>query len=299
MEHLQTAADPSPFHPGERAVQAAAGVRDEAEQRGRRMLNADLNPQQVAFFGALPFLITGHVDSDGQPWAGLLAGEPGFVDIDAHGRHCTIAWERGANPAQPDARPGDAIGLLGIDLASRRRNRLNGAVLRTATGHLRVAIQQGFGNCPKYITGRAWPAAALTGSFRPTTQAGLSDAARALAQRSDTFFIATASGAAAADPATQYGAWGADVSHRGGEPGFLQAEGDTLRFADFPGNNLFNTLGNIARHPPCGILLPDFAGGDMLQLSARAAVLPTGTGREVVLDVLATRHWRRIGTAQA
>ena len=40
----------SPFHPGERAVQTLAGVRDEAETRGRRMLSPELNPQQRAFF---------------------------------------------------------------------------------------------------------------------------------------------------------------------------------------------------------------------------------------------------------
>ena len=82
MTSLQGATDPSPFHPGERAVQLAAGVREQAEQRGRRMLTAELNAQQVAFFRSLPFVITAHVDSAGQPWAGLLTGAPGFVDVE-------------------------------------------------------------------------------------------------------------------------------------------------------------------------------------------------------------------------
>lgn len=38
---------------------------------------------------------------------------------------------------------------------------------------------------------------------------------------------------------------GCDVSHRGGQPGFVQvaAGGATLRWADYTGNDFFNTLG--------------------------------------------------------
>ncbi len=38
---------------------------------------------------------------------------------------------------------------------------------------------------------------------------------------------------------------GADMSHRGGSPGFVQLAPDhkTLRWADFTGNDMFNTLG--------------------------------------------------------
>ena len=58
MQPATTASDASPFHPGEREVQTLAGVRDEAEQRGRRMLTRELNPQQTRFFSQLPVLIS-------------------------------------------------------------------------------------------------------------------------------------------------------------------------------------------------------------------------------------------------
>ena len=78
---LQTINDESPFHPGERAVQAQAGVRAEAEKRGRQMLTADLHRRQTQFFEQVPFLLSAHTDTEGQPWASLLTGAPGFVSI--------------------------------------------------------------------------------------------------------------------------------------------------------------------------------------------------------------------------
>lgn len=286
-------APPSPFHPGERQVQRLAGVREEAETRGRRMLTADLNAQQVAFFSQLPFLVTAHLDARGQPWAGLVTGEPGFVEIDAAARRCRLHWRRAASPTQLQAAAGDAIGLLGIELSTRRRNRLNGELLGGNAQRWDIAIAQGYGNCPKYITERNWPAQRFAGPYSLHERDDLDDGARALLARSDTVFIATASGPADAQDPTQSGAWGVDVSHRGGAPGFLRAQGATLSFEDFPGNNLFNTLGNLSRYPPCSLLALDFASGDLLQLGARGSVEQTASGRTVRLAVRNTRWWRR------
>ncbi|MAT93563.1 MAG: flavin-nucleotide-binding protein [Halioglobus sp.] len=288
-------APPSPFHPGEREVQRLAGVRAEAETRGQRMLTADVNAQQVAFFSRLPFLLSAHLDSAGQPWAGLVTGEPGFVDIDAATRRCSLDWRRAASPTQLQAGAGDAIGLLGIDLATRRRNRLNGQLLVAGAQCWDIAIEQGYGNCPQYISERAWPAQRFAGPYSLHERDGLDAAARALLARSDTAFIASASGPADEQDPSLPGAWGVDVSHRGGDPGFLRTQGTTLSFEDFPGNNLFNTLGNLHRYPPCSLLALDFASGEVLQLGARGSVEQTASGRRVRLDVHTTRWWRRQG----
>ena len=47
-----------------------------------------------------------------------------------------------------------------------------------------------------------------------------------------------------------------------------------LVFADYPGNRMFNTLGNLAVYPGAGLLFMDFAAGDLLQLTGRARVEP-------------------------
>lgn len=55
------------------------------------------------------------------------------------------------------------------------------------------------------------------------------------------------------------------MSHRGGPTGFLQlAEqggGTVLRWAEYQGNNMFQTLGNLMLNPKAGLLILDFDTG--------------------------------------
>jgi hypothetical protein len=50
---------------------------------------------------------------------------------------------------------------------------------------------------------------------------------------------------------------GADASHRGGRPGSVRVlDEGRLAFADYPGNNMFNTLGNLIEYPRAASALP-------------------------------------------
>ena len=144
-----------------------------------------------------------------------------------------------------------------IDFTTRRRVRLNGRAHRI-DGGLRLRAQQVYGNCPKYIQKRS----ILGGEPRGEEAASVASAALSARQQSwirsaDTFFIATAHREA-----------GADASHRGGEPGFVQVESEAeLIFPDYTGNTMFNTLGNIAANPHAGLLFIDFERGATLQLT--------------------------------
>ena len=74
--------------------------------------------------------------------------------------------------------------------------------------------------------------------------------------------------------------------------------GDTLTVPDFLGNFFFNTLGNQALNPRCGLLFMDFNRSALLQLAARAEIVFDSTGlrafqgaqRLLRLQVLATRR---------
>ncbi|RYF43281.1 MAG: flavin-nucleotide-binding protein, partial [Comamonadaceae bacterium] len=168
---------------------------------------------------------------------------------------------------------GAPVGLLGIEPHTRRRNRMNGVVTERGAAGFSVAVSQSFGNCPKYIQARRPEFVPGTGAATKVQRsAGLDTAARRLIAQADTFFIATAHPQAdAVSPSL-----GVDVSHRGGKPGFVQVEGDTLTVPDFAGNNFFNTLGNLALNPRCGLLFIDFETGDLLQLAARGAIETDG-----------------------
>lgn len=290
----------TPFHPGEQAVQTTAGVRAEAEARGQRMLTSTMVDAQRQFFSELPFVVAARVDVDGQPWAEFIAGAEGFISFAQDG---SVRIDRGrAAVTSPfgagflAVQPGQPLGLLGIDLARRRRCRINGTVQAASVGAIALRVDQGYGNCPKYISPRPWEAGLFAGDYVQQLSVNISPAIASLIARSDTFFIASSSGAATVDNNVQTTAWGIDISHRGGDPGFLQVDGNVLRFEDYPGNNLFNTLGNLQRQPRCGLLLLDFASGEVVQIVGRAALTWNESTQRftVAIEVTAVRYWSKM-----
>lgn len=258
------------FHPGECALQARAGSREWLAQVGSRVIRDQMPDQHRAFFAELPFVVVGTVDLSGQPWASLLAGPPGFLHS-PDARHLDVASAPLSGDVLHDTlAEGAPIGLLGIAPHTRRRNRMNGTVRGLLHDGFTVAVQQSFGNCPKYIQPReAQYTGALPTSPAPRlTQADRLDAAaRRIVARADTFFIATAAGGAHAGA-------GVDVSHRGGAPGFVRVQPDgSLLVPDYPGNQFFNTLGNLQLEPRAGLLFVDFDTGALLQLAVTAEVV--------------------------
>jgi hypothetical protein len=280
--------DRSPFHAGEQALQAQAGVRQRIEQIGRAIIRDHMPDQHRELFGKLPTLLLGALDASGQPWATMLHGAPGFVSSpDAR----TLRVQALPAPGDPVAallHDGAAVGLLGLEPHTRRRNRMNGRVQALGASGFEVGVRQSFGNCPKYIVGRQ-PEAVPGRSAAPARAlaADLDDEALALLRRADTLFIASASRAM---PEAADGD-GVDVSHRGGPPGFVQisrgpdGRGWRLTLPDYLGNNLFNTLGNLLAWPHAGLLVVDPDRGDTLHLAAGATIEVDATGRRLHLDV--------------
>ncbi len=175
----------------------------------------------------------------------VLANAPGF----AHSPDLThLAVRARALPGDPLAlKAGRRWALLGIQTHTRRRNRMNGLVESIDGDGFTVAVQQSFGNCPKYITPREavfTPSAA--GTPRIVRSHGLDDRAR--------------------DPRR-----GRHPVHRDGPPrrgprphargrrGRLaprrpaglprRDDEDVLRLPDYPGNFFFNTFGNLGLNP--------------------------------------------------
>jgi predicted pyridoxine 5'-phosphate oxidase superfamily flavin-nucleotide-binding protein len=226
--------------------------------------------QHRELFGKLPFMVVGSLDAAGRPWASLLAGAPGFVSTPDARRMRIDALPHPDDPLAAQLAPGAPLGLLGIELPTRRRNRMNGHVAALDAQGFAVQVEQSFGNCPQYIQARSpFSAVEAPRSARVSREGALlSPRAQALVGAADTFFIATAAEG------------GVDVSHRGGRPGFVrvQASGGrtVLTAPDFRGNFFFNTLGNIVRHPLAGMLFADFARGDLLLLTGEAGIVWDG-----------------------
>ncbi|XZG69370.1 pyridoxamine 5'-phosphate oxidase family protein [Chitinibacteraceae bacterium HSL-7] len=259
----------SPFHAGEQAVQRRVGVRDRIEAAGRQGVRDFMPDQHRAFFAQLPMLVIGALDDAGQPWATLLCGAPGFVQSPDARTLSIQTRPLSGDPLAAHLVAGAAVGVLGLEPQTRRRNRANGHIRTVTPDGFSLAIAQSFGNCPQYIQRRSDTPAAV-GNAPPEHAVQLDEAALSAIARADTFFIATHSGQDLAQG-------GADVSHRGGKAGFVQAvDARTLRWPEFGGNFFFNTLGNLQLNPRAGLLFPDFASGDLLYLAGRAEVIWDG-----------------------
>ncbi|UBF30400.1 pyridoxamine 5'-phosphate oxidase family protein (plasmid) [Kovacikia minuta CCNUW1] len=264
----------SPFHEGERAIQTRLGVQDRIDKQGRRVIRSRLPEQHRQFFAQSPYVMVGTVDATGNPWASILVGEPGFISSPDDRTLHVAAQPLFGDPLAANLADGVDIGFLGIELHTRRRNRINGVVTTTNVDGFEVRVGQSFGNCPQYIQARMYKLE----EFDPTTPkpireiTALSEPERAAIAAADTFFIATAYQAASAGSAS-----GVDVSHRGGIPGFVRIDDDqTLTIPDFSGNYHFNTFGNLELNPRAGLLFVDFAQGSLLYLTGTARVVWEG-----------------------
>ncbi|POF31791.1 pyridoxamine 5'-phosphate oxidase family protein [Roseibium marinum] len=257
----------SPFHEGEQVLQEQMGAHGVAIW-AREAIRGFMPDQHREFFAGLPFLIVSARDAMGRPWATLLEGEEEFVSSPED-----TLLHIGGGPVRGDALDtalveGADIGILGIELATRRRNRANGRIRSAGEGAIAVAIDQSFGNCPQYIRERNWWRVPEEPDATAVRRKRLTASQMSWIGCADTFFIASGYRGEDDNPA-----YGMDVSHRGGESGFVELlDGRTIRFPDYAGNRYYNTLGNIALDPRAGLLFVDFSTGSLLQLTGRARI---------------------------
>ncbi|MEV0229806.1 pyridoxamine 5'-phosphate oxidase family protein [Nonomuraea sp. NPDC050786] len=245
-------------HPGEVAVQRRAGVR--AEDHGSSRTRPQIPEVAAEFLRNQHMIVVGAADDGGRAWATVLTGPTGFA---SPSDDRTIVLHAAPDAADPlhglFARERD-IGLLAIEPHTRRRMRVNGTAVQ-AGETLVVRTEQVYSNCPKYIQTRSPTSAPGTpGALGRGTS--LSDRHRRWIAEADTFFIAT-----------RADGLGADVSHRGGNPGFVQVTGArSLAFLDYQGNSMYMTLGNLELDPAAGLLFVDWERGETLHLTGRARV---------------------------
>ncbi len=264
----------SPFHKGELAIQARLGAQERMDRQGRRIIREFMPEQHRQFFAQLPYLIVGTVDSSGHPWASILVGEPGFLSSPDQQTLEVTAKPLFGDPLATTLADGIDIGLLGIELHTRRRNRLNGVVNSTDVEGFKVKVAQSFGNCPQYIQSRMFEWVELDpATSKPIHEIDtFGETEQAMIAAADTFFIATAYQDQSAGLAS-----GVDVSHRGGKSGFVRMDqNNTLTVPDFAGNCHFNTFGNIELNPYAGLLFIDFQQGNLLYLTGSAEVIWEG-----------------------
>jgi hypothetical protein len=170
------------------------------------------------------------------------------------------------------------LGMIFIDLTTRRRLRINGTVTALDDVAMQVAVDEAFPNCPKYIQRREIVEVNQEPLVTTIEQGvGLDETRTEWIRNADTLFVASS------HPDGRI-----DASHRGGDPGFVRCSDDALLIPDYAGNSMFNTFGNFALDSRAGVTFLDFERGQQLQLTGEAEIrfdvesdreLTGGTGR--------------------
>jgi predicted pyridoxine 5'-phosphate oxidase superfamily flavin-nucleotide-binding protein len=251
------------FHAGELEVQRQAGVQREAARLSPMVARGELRAGIAAFLADVSFGALTARDRTGRLWVSPLVGPPGLMTATSP---TTLSIEG----ALPDVDPlyglpdGQRVGLIAIDFATRRRVRINGILAAVNGNGLTVGVEQAYGNCPQYIHCRSLRVGGSRADATPSrTYSGdvLRHADIQLVHAAQTFFLGTT-----------HPDFGNDASHRGGPTGFVHATPNHLWWPDYPGNNMFNSFGNLAVDPTAALLFIDFSARTALQLSGTAAV---------------------------
>ena len=250
------------FHGGELAVQRKAGVEAEAARLAPMVARRRLSSGFAAFISEATFAAIAARDRTGRLWISPLLGPPGFLHTASPTTLEINSPLASADPLYGLSR-GQPVGIIAINFVTRRRVRINGPLTSTEAGRLTVDVDQAYGNCPKYIRQRHVHIDGPPNDNRARLYSGITLRPRdiRLIEAADTLFLGTT-----------HATSGNDASHRGGGPGFVRVAGEHLWWPDYPGNNMFNSFGNLFADPTAALLFMDFRGGITLQLSGTAKV---------------------------
>jgi hypothetical protein len=259
----------SGFHAGELEVQRRAGVTLDASRLERMLAPADLTAGAARALGGMTFAVLTARGADGLRWASPLVGPAGLLTPLGPTSLGVRAVPRAGDPLA-GLPTGQAVGLIAVDFPCARRVRVNGT-LAAADDGLRIDAEQAFVNCPQHISPHEPEGPPPVGTASAARAGpGLAPEQIGFVRAADTFFLGTA-----------HPERGADVSHKGGSAGFVRVDAGGLWWPDYPGNNMFNSFGNLLADTSAALLFVDFATGDTLHLSGTAEVewsAPGGPG---------------------
>lgn len=269
----------SQFHSAEVAVQERLGIAELVAKYSEGFIRSVMPEQHRKFYSELPFVVLGVTDHKGYPWPIPLFGQAGFIQSPNEITLHFTGLPSLINTLDIEFITGKKIGILGIQLSTRRRNRVNGVIQIIGDDSFSIQVEQSFGNCPKYIQKRELTWVSHSQSLPQNPDEKLTTAidvnAIALIEDADTFFIASRTKYFDKDKRS-----GIDASHRGGKPGFVKVENNRLKFPDFRGNGFFNTLGNIESDSRVGLFFPDFSTGNAVFVAGQASILWDKEARE-------------------
>jgi predicted pyridoxine 5'-phosphate oxidase superfamily flavin-nucleotide-binding protein len=154
------------------------------------------------------------------------------------------------------------IGMIGLEHSSAKRIRINGKA-KIIDNQIIIDINEIYSNCPKYIKRRI-----LEDNFKildketVNKKLELNQDLITMISNADEFYLASG-----------HKEKGLDISYKGGEKGFVKVlSSKQLQFDDLPGNNLYNSLGNIYTNPYINMFFIDFENNNTYNILATATI---------------------------
>jgi hypothetical protein len=256
---------------------------------GRMAMNivVGLADRHVAVLDRSDLLILAMI-ADGYPEALLVTGEPGFLRPHPD-RLALDVWPEHGLPAGLADRAGNPfdVGTLALDFVDKGRVRVNGAATVHPDGHLTVAVEHAFPNCKSNVVhcvsrldGAPADDASPAGYAAPAAR--LTPAEIEFANRTETLFLAT----------SERPDGSVDVAYRGGPAGFVTAAPNRIEFEEYRGNDMFQSLGNLALHPACSISLVSLPERRHVSVAGRGRLHKQEDSQSVVVDIERVRRCR-------
>ncbi|MCO4783327.1 MAG: pyridoxamine 5'-phosphate oxidase family protein [Candidatus Cloacimonetes bacterium] len=250
----------NPFHQGELEIQALLNE-SEISKRNSRVIDTEILKGALNFIEQQKYFYIGSVDSLGNLHTSMIYGKQGFIKAS----QTQIVLDKDMIQSSfediffKNVSSNPVVGSIFIELASRRRIRINGDFdLDTMT----LQVKESYPNCPKFIQKRILHVEEKSVETQFDLDDQLNEESSNVIENSDTFFVSSGS---------TY--LGLDTSHRGGKPGFVKViNNTTLKIPDYPGNSIYNTLGNFQANPSGSILFIDFINNTILQLSGKVTL---------------------------
>lgn len=284
------------FHRGEVQIQAEDGVDTAALDAGvAEAFPPALNTNEARFVEQRTFSIAGTIDADGRPWGSPLFGASGelFSVVDDTTVRVTPQVIDG-DPLIENIEATGELGILYFQPSRRRRAKSLGRGTLESDGAITYQMRRNYGLCTKYIFKRDHDGEFdQTGSGRPqpTTSRHLGHDDQTQLEASDTVFVVS-----------HHDEHGTDPTHRGGPKGFVTVVDDTtVSLPDYPGNGMFQTLGNLLLDDRIGLTSIDFHTGRTVQLTGHGSIVASDpddiySKRTLHIDITEVRTtWPDVG----
>ncbi|WP_121626815.1 pyridoxamine 5'-phosphate oxidase family protein [Poseidonibacter antarcticus] len=249
------------FHEGEYHIQEIMGVRKSSDTLSS-MIKDNIPPIASKFLKDLNFCIITISTKKDDLFTYTVYNHNNFIEIVNQSQISINLENHSYIPKEFYNIKNINIGMIGLNFEKAMRIRINGKG-KIKSNKLYLSIDEIYSNCPKHIKRRVLQEDTKI-LENQTIQKGrkLNEEIINIISNIDTFFIATS-----------HKEKGLDVSHKGGNKGFLKVlETNQLAFKDVPGNNLYNTIGNIYTNPNINIFFIDFKNYDTYHIKGIASI---------------------------